>query len=122
MKLLKEIELNSTSYNFPWKVCLLKKYYMNKYAKQETISWHDTSALFGMLYRLVTTNKEILNSNLFEILDNASICDNNLYLNNFEGYYITDRIKIISIYLNQFDCCTALCLDIKKDKFFYCNV
>lgn len=122
MEILKEIGLNSTSYNFTWKVCLLKKYYTNKYDKQETISWHDTSALFGMLYRLVTTNQDILNGNLFEILDNASICDNNLYLNNFEGYYITDRIKIVSIYLNQFDCCMALCLDIKKDKFFYCNV
>ena len=51
------------------------------------------------------------------LISSASICDDSLYLNDFEGYSINERLTIKSLYLNQYDNVMAYVYDHKNDRF-----
>lgn len=94
-------------------------YFGNKYPKKE-LKGNDYLMLYGALAIICENNEDILNEcglSMQTIIKDASICSDELCLNNFEGYDISDRLNLNSLYLNEYNCVIASVLDRKKDKY-----
>lgn len=116
-----ELEIN-TSYNFKMLLTKDNESITNKYKNNETMKGLDIHALFGYLYFIAKNNNDSLldyGYTIENIMEDASICDNKLYLNNFEGYELSDRLNLSFLYLNQFNCVMAGVYDNKLDRFLY---
>lgn len=116
-----ELEIN-TSYNFKMLLTKNNESIKNKYKPNESIKSLDTHALFGYLYFIAKNNTDLLSDygyTLEQVMEDASICDNKLYLNNFEGYELSDRLNLSFLYLNQYNCVMAGVYDNKLDRFIY---
>ena len=94
-------------------------YFGKEYTKKELKS-NDYLKLFGALACICDNNTELLQEygfNMSDIISDAAISDNELYLNGFKGYQISDRLNIKSLYLNQYDCIIVSVYDSKFDRF-----
>ena len=94
-------------------------YFGNKYPKKE-LKGNDYLMLFGALAIICDNNEDLLSEyglDTQSIIKDASICSDELCLNNVEGYSISDRLTLNSLYLNEYNCVIASVLDRKKDKY-----
>lgn len=94
-------------------------YFGKEYIKKELKS-NDYLKLYGALACMCDHNQNILldyDFKMSDIISNAAIQDNELYLNDFEGYQISDRLNIKSLYLNDYDCIIVSVYDSKFDRF-----
>lgn len=94
-------------------------YFGNKYPKKE-LKGNDYLMLFGALAIICDNNEDILSKCGFDmqtIIKDAAICSDELCLNNFNGYDISNRLNLNSLYLNEYNCVIASVLDRKKDKY-----
>lgn len=94
-------------------------YFGNKYPKKE-LKGNDYLMLFGALAIICDNNEDILSECGFDmqtIIKDAAICSDELCLNNFNGYDISNRLNLKSLYLNEYNCVIASVLDRKKDKY-----
>lgn len=94
-------------------------YFGKEYTKKE-LKENDYLKLFGALACICNNNTEILQEygfNMSDIIADAAISDNELCLNGFEGFQISDRLNIKSLYLNQYDCIIVSVYDSKFDRF-----
>ena len=91
-----------------------------KVVKKELVS-NDYLKLYGALTILAQNNIEYLRDyycqSLNDIIDSASIQDNELYLFNFEGYELNERYTLKSLYLADNDNVIMSVYDDKKDRF-----
>lgn len=101
------------TYSFP------VTYFGNKYPKKE-LKGNDNFKLFGALALIGYNNQDLLEEygwTIDALISGASICDDALYLNDFEGFSISDRLTIKSLYLNDYDNVMAYVYDNKFDRF-----
>ena len=92
-------------------------YFGNEYEKKE-LKGNDYMMLYGALSIICLNNADLLDMygyTMQNIIDDASICSNELYLNGFEGYQISDRLNIKSLFINSHGCIIANVYDNKKD-------
>ena len=88
---------------------------------KKELKGNDYLKLYGALAILWEHNKEnfksyycIKNHNPIE---SASICSDELYLWDFEGYELNERYILKSLYLNQYDCIMISVYDNKKERY-----
>lgn len=96
-------------------------YFGNKYPKKE-LKGNDNFKLFGALTLIGYNNQDLLEEygwSIDDLISGASICDDNLCLNDFEGFNISDRLTIKSLYLNQYDNVMVSVYDNKFDRFLH---
>lgn len=94
-------------------------YFGNEYTKKE-LKGEDYLKLYGALSIMCLHNLELLEEYgmaMQNIIDDAAIQSDELYLNNFEGYDVTERLNLKSLYLNENDCVIASVYDKKLDRF-----
>lgn len=82
---------------------------------------NDYLKLYGALAILWDNNKEIFESYYgienHNPIECANICSDELYLWDFEGYKLSKRYIIKSLYLNQYDSIVISVCDNKKDRY-----
>lgn len=81
--------------------------------EQKELSGSDWLTLYGAAAMLARAN--YLTADF--VLGAASICDNKLYLNDFEGYILSDRLRLQALYLTPSNRVVAMVYDNKKDRF-----
>ena len=94
-------------------------YFGKEYGKQE-LKGNDYLMLFGALAIICDNNEDLLNEyglDMQNIIKDSAICSDELCLNNFEGYEISERLNLKSLYLNEHGCVMASVYDNKKDRF-----
>ena len=94
-------------------------YFGKSYGKQG-LKGNDYLMLYGALAIICENNEDLLNKyglDMQTIIKDSAICSNELCLNNFEGYDISDRLNLNSLYLNEHGCVMASVLDRKKDRY-----
>ena len=88
--------------------------------KKELAS-NDYLKLYGALTILVQNNMDILRDyyylSLNDVIDSASIQDNELYLLNFVGYELNERYTLRSLYLADNDNIIMSVYDNKKNRY-----
>ena len=81
----------------------------------------DINGLYGALTILAQNNMEYLRDyyylSLNDVIDSASIQDNELYLLNFVGYELNERYTLRSLYLADNDNIIMSVYDNKKDRY-----
>lgn len=91
-----------------------------KVIKKE-LSGNDYLKLYGALTLLAQNNMEYLHDyyyqSLNDIIESASIQDNELYLFNFEGYEINERYTIRTLFLTVNDNVIMSVYDNKYDRY-----
>ena len=87
----------------------------NKYKENETMNQNDYFTLLGALYWIARNNE----MNIETVMETCALCDNNLYLNSFEGYWLNDRLTLKSLYLNVNGTIMMSVYDEKKDRFIH---
>ena len=82
---------------------------------------NDFLKLYGALAILAQNNMDILHDyycqSLNDVIETASIQDDELYLLNFEGYELNERYTLRSLYLADNDNIIMSVYDNKKNKF-----
>lgn len=109
-----KIDLNLKASNTFNITCFFKKH------EKKELSSNDYLKLFGQLSLLCLYNideLELYGLTMHEVINDSAISDNELYLNGFEGYDISDRLNIKSLYLNKHDCVIVSVYDNKFDRF-----
>lgn len=94
-------------------------YFGKEYGKQE-LKGNDYMTLYGALSIICLHNEDLINEyglDMKTIIDESSICSDELCLNSFEGFDISDRLNLKSLYLNQYGNVMASVYDRKKDRF-----
>lgn len=94
-------------------------YFGKSYVKKE-LKGNDYLMLYGALAIICENNAELLDEyglNMQTIIKDSAICSNELCLNSFEGYQISDRLNLNSLYLNEYDCVIASVYDNIKDRY-----
>ena len=94
-------------------------YFGKSYGKKE-LKGNDYLMLFGALALICDNNEDLLSEyglDMQTIIKDSAICSDELCLNNFEGYDISDRLNLNSLYLNEHGCVMASVLDRKKDRY-----
>ena len=92
-------------------------YFGNEYEKKE-LKGNDYMMLYGALSIICLNNADLLTEygyTMQDIINDASICSDELCLNSFEGYQISDRLNIKSLFINSYGCVIASVYDNKKD-------
>lgn len=88
---------------------------------KKELSGNDYLKLYGALTLLAQNNMEYLHDyycqSLNDIIESASIQDDELYLFNFEGYELNERYILRSLYLTDNDNVIMSVYDNKKDRF-----
>lgn len=89
--------------------------------KKKELAGNDYLKLYGALTILTQNNMEYLHEyycqSLNDVIESASIQDNELYLFNFEGYELNERYTIKSIYLTVDDNVILSVYDNKNDRY-----
>lgn len=109
-----ELCLNGVSCSFP------VTYFGKEYKKKE-LKGNDYLTLVGALSIICLNNADILEDygmSISEVIDNAAICSDELYLNSFEGFEISERLNLKSLFINENGCIIASIYDSRKDKFY----
>lgn len=82
---------------------------------------NDFLKLYGALTLIARNNKENLQNyfsqSMDDVIESASISDDELYLYNFEGYDINERYTLKTLYLTENDNVIMSVYDNKKDTF-----
>lgn len=107
-----ELELNG-HYNFNL------TYFGTKYEKK-ALKGEDFLKLFGALACFCEQNAEILEMygiSMQDVISDAAIQDNELYLNGFEGYELSERLSLQTLYIDINDCIRYSVYDKKLDRF-----
>ena len=93
----------------------------NYEAVKKELKSNDYLMLYGALTLIAQNNAENLkdyyNQNLNDVINSASISDNELYLMDFEGYEINERYTIKSLFLTENNNVMMSVYDRKKDRF-----
>lgn len=93
----------------------------NYEAVKKELKGNDYLMLYGALTLIAQNNEENLkdyyNQNLNDVINSASISDNELYLMDFEGYEINERYTIKSLFLTDNNNVMMSVYDRKKDRF-----
>lgn len=108
-----ELELNGLGCTTPL------AWFGKDYQKKELKS-NDYLKLFGALACICDNNQDLLQEygyTMDDIVSGSAISDGELYLNGFEGYDISERLNIKSLYLNQYDCVIVSVYDRKFNRF-----
>ena len=88
---------------------------------KKELSGNDYLKLYGALTILAQNNMEYLQDyycqSLNDVIESASIQDNELYLYDFEGYKLNERYTLRSLYLTDNDNIVMSVCDNKKDRF-----
>ena len=111
---MKKIELDMYGVNY-----FNLAYFGNEYEKKE-LKGNDYLTLYGALACICDNNKELFGEyglNIADIIADAAIQSDELCLGGFEGYQISDRLTIMSIYLNKYDCPIVSVYDNKFDRY-----
>ena len=93
--------------------------YFGKEQVKKELQGNDYLMLYGALAIMCTNNAELLemyNLTTEQVLNDASICDNALHLNGFEGYQLSDRLNLHSLILNKYNCVCVRVYDNKFDR------
>lgn len=89
--------------------------------KKATLKGNDYLKLFGALYIIAEHNEDLLNEYYFasvhDVLSSASISDDELYLNGFEGYELNDRYTIKTLFLSDNQVIMVSVHDRRYDRF-----
>lgn len=89
--------------------------------EKKELKGNDYLKLFGALSLLALNNQELIQDyycmSLKDVIDSACIQDNELYLFNFEGYELNDRLTLKTLYLTQYDNVIMSVYDNKKDRY-----
>ena len=94
-------------------------YFGKEYEKKE-LQGYDYLILFGALSLMCDNNEDLLEMyglTMQQVIADASMCDNELYLNGFEGYELSDRLNLKTLYLNKYGCVVASVYDNKFDRY-----
>ena len=94
-------------------------YFGKDYQKKE-LKGEDFLKLFGALACFCEENQEIISEygyTMQDIISGAAIQDSELYLNGFEGYWISDRLNLKTLYIDTNDCVRYSVYDNKFDRF-----
>lgn len=94
-------------------------YFGTEYTKKE-LKGEDFLKLFGALACFCEENADILEEyglTMSDVVSGAAIQDNELYLNGFEGYDISDRLNLHTLYIDSHDCIRYSVYDNKFDRF-----
>lgn len=87
---------------------------------KKELKGNDFLKLYGALALIAENNKEYLTDyycqSIGDVLNSASISDNELYLFNFEGYEINERYNLKTLYLADNDNIIMSVYDNKKDR------
>lgn len=115
------LKLYTTSPNFTALLTRNSETIKNKTTDSEPLNSHDCSALLGNLYLIAKHNKDFYDEtiNLEQVLDDASFCDRKLYLNNFEGYRLDDRLTLHFLFLNKYNQTIGGVVDNLRNKYLY---
>lgn len=87
---------------------------------KKELEGNDYLMLYGALSIICSHNKELLEDyglTMEDIMEGAAIEGDELYLNGFEGYDLSDRLNFRSLYLNKYGCVIASIEDKKFDRF-----
>lgn len=94
-------------------------YFGNEYQKKE-LKGEDFLKLYGALACFCEENQDILDEyglTMSDIISGAAIQDSELYLNGFEGFDISDRLNLRTLYIDNHDCIRYSIYDRKFDRF-----
>lgn len=82
---------------------------------------NDFLKLFGALVIIARNNKEVLHDyyyqSLTDVIESASVQDDEIYLFNFEGYELNERYILRTLYLDQNDRVIMSVCDNKKNRY-----
>lgn len=87
--------------------------------KKKELKGNDFLKLYGALAIIAEHNKENVEELFLKHnpIERAAISDNELYLYDFEGYNLSERYVLRTLYLNQYDCVMMSVYDNKKDRY-----
>lgn len=112
---MKKFDLDLFSTNtFP-----ITHFFGEDYGKKE-LKGNDYLLLFGALSLICENNEPTLNDynlTMADVIGAASICSDELCLNNFNGYQISERLTLESLYLTKYNGVMMSVFDKKKERY-----